>query len=48
MQIKNNRYTYKQVVVKSIAETLNKLLDEREQNEEQKEIAKTRLAGVAG
>ncbi|HOL61366.1 MAG TPA: hypothetical protein PLS05_05775 [Clostridia bacterium] len=46
LQIKNNRYTYKQVVVKSIAETLNKLLDEREQNEEQKEIAKTRLAGV--
>lgn len=43
---KGSRYSYKQVVVKSVAETFNAILAEIDQNDEQKEVAKMRLAGI--
>ena len=43
---KESRYSYKQIIVKSVAETFNYILRQIDENNEQKEIAKTRLAGV--
>lgn len=46
LQYRGSQYSYKQVVVKTIAETLNSIFSQITQNEEQKEVAKTRLAAV--
>jgi DNA repair exonuclease SbcCD ATPase subunit len=43
---KGERYSYKQVIVKSVAEVCNVLLAEIDENEEQKEITKVRLSAL--
>lgn len=43
---KGARYTYKQVVVKSVADVCNLLISEIDENDAQKEVSKVRLAGL--